>query len=70
MNCPRCDGELYEVFFGDGIKRWRCFGRCGRIFNSIQWQESSNGDEIIRRMIYVDKKAICKINEGNSNVLQ
>lgn len=45
LKCSRCGGELFEVFFGDDIRRWRCWG-CDRIFAEPEWQVM--GDELAR----------------------
>ncbi|MHB1420823.1 MAG: hypothetical protein ACYCX4_14800 [Bacillota bacterium] len=38
MNCPKnnCGGELVEVYFGDGVRRWRCL-KCDIIFSEKEF---------------------------------
>lgn len=44
--CPRCEGQAHEVFYGDGIKRWRCM-KCESVFSETVWEKQ--GDELLRR---------------------
>lgn len=47
--CPRCGGEAHEVFFGDGVRRWRCM-ECDSIYSETTWIK--NGNELVRRRSY------------------
>ncbi len=37
--CPNCQQEVYEVFFGDEAKRWRCI-QCEALYTEVKRTES------------------------------
>ncbi len=51
--CPKCNGDLFPVYFDDNIKRWRCW-QCNRIFKESEWIERDG--ELVRR--YKEKQQI------------
>lgn len=44
--CPRCNLPMFQVHFGDGVIRWRCF-ECDAVFSSIEWIENDGEFEKI-----------------------
>ena len=30
--CPKCKTEMFEVYYGDDVRRWRCM-ECDRVFS-------------------------------------
>lgn len=36
VKCPKCGGDMHQVFFGDEVTRWRCM-QCDLIYSSVEW---------------------------------
>ena len=46
VKCPCCNNKIYEVFFEDICRRWRCM-TCNSIFSEPLWQMISK-NEIVK----------------------
>lgn len=45
IRCPRCADYVHQVFYADGLERWRCM-KCEAIFAEPKW--TLKNDELIR----------------------
>jgi len=44
--CPRCGKEMFEVFYDDQVRRWRCM-RCEEVFSELEYELRDR--ELVRR---------------------
>jgi len=51
--CPHCDHKLFEVYFEDQIRRWRCV-YCHRLISEKEYElrgDEQQGYELLKRPI-------------------